>query len=107
MPASLSVTFPPQFTSLLQSIKILSFDFVKFTPVGCVRKTDYIDSLMIATLVPLVFFVVVFVAFCLHRVILYFKRKGDTVSESEQNIFKNYLALVLYVSSVILPGKKR
>ena len=176
MPSSLVIVYPPEFTRILQSFKILSFDFVKFTPVECVQRIDFIDSMMVTTLVPIFGFAVLVLAFMIHLGVLHCKyygtvcfpsspsspspsaagdnqligdknrsingyamaastddielvnmgergaERGQVIGDGttngatagevkpfktvRDNLFKNYLSFVLYISSLILPGTK-
>jgi len=66
MPSSLKISFPPAFTNALNSLKILDFDFVKFTPVECVKQVNFVESLYITTLAPIFGFGIVVLCYLIH-----------------------------------------
>ena len=66
MPSSLKIPYPPAFTNALNSLKLLNFDFVKFTPVECVKRVNFVESLYVTTILPIFAFGVVLICYLIH-----------------------------------------
>ena len=66
MPSSLKIPYPPGFTNALNSLKLLNFDFVKFTPVECVKRINFVESLYVTTTMPIFGFLVIFLCYLIH-----------------------------------------
>ena len=66
MPLSLKIPYPPAFTNALNSLKVLNFDFVKFTPVECVKRVNFVESLYVTTVLPLFALGVIIVCYLIH-----------------------------------------
>ena len=70
MPVSLKITFPPAFTNALNALKLLNFDFVKFTPVECVKRINFVESLYITTLAPIISLFLIIAMYLIHVYII-------------------------------------
>ena len=60
---SFQITMPVSYTMFISGLGILSVDVVNVMPVGCIKRLNYVDALIIKTLFPPLFVGLLFVCF--------------------------------------------
>ena len=103
-PTTLGIHFPGFFAKLLVSINVLNVDFVQILPIGCYQKTNFIQGVMVNTLIPFFVFALVMIAYQVHR--FYERRRLDDDDELAQSLNKakmSYFRFMLILTYFLLP----
>ena len=54
-PVTFQIAYPIAFTDFLQVFSVLNLDFVSILPFSCSYNIDFVDTLMVTTLAPIIF----------------------------------------------------
>ena len=78
-PFVLDLTFPQSYSSVMSTFNLLGVNFAEDSGMTCVWQMDYVDQLLVQTLLPFVLAAAVVVTYCLHMA---YHRSQPSVSES-------------------------
>lgn len=110
VPNVLSVTMPSSFTSFLHGMNFVNLSFVSLLSLQCSSHFNFIDKLIISTLVPIGIVLLLFVAFVLHIVYIAkevnknpHRKVGDAraLYDAAKDQYLNYF---FYLTYLILPS---
>ena len=103
MPIALQVSLPPRFSSFLSIFRFLSLDFISLIPVDCIKHINFIENLVISTLLPFAAFLFLILAALLIFTCQSGLSKLHTFS-TNCSILQNVFMFSIYLCSIILPG---
>jgi hypothetical protein len=75
MPSTISLSYPPGYTNMMNSLKILNLDFIKFVPIQCTQEFNFLSSLYVNTLLPIVGTAVLYLVYLLQTCYISYKKK--------------------------------
>lgn len=75
MPSTISLSYPPGYISLLNSLKVLNLDFIKFVPIQCTEEFNFLTSLYVNTLVPIIGTALLYLVYLLQTCYISYKNK--------------------------------
>ena len=111
---SFQITMPVSYTGFISGLDIMMIDIVNVMPIGCIKRLNYVDTLIIKTLFPPLFVGLLFVCFMAELSI----RNRKLLQEHTNNHLQlkthliilirdlkfKYISLTLLFSYLYLPG---
>jgi hypothetical protein len=111
---SFQVSMPGSYTRFISGMDILMIDMINVIPVGCIKRLNYVDTLIIKTLFPPCFVGLLFVCFMIELTIRNRNLLKIHISDHRQlkaqllvlirNLKFKYMSAVLLFSYLYLPG---
>ena len=111
---SFEISMPVSYTKFISGLDILSIDMINVMPVGCIKRLNYVDALIIKTLFPPIFVGLLFVCFMTEVGIrsrnLLKKHRNDRLQLKVyllsliRSLKFRYASLMLLFSYLYLPG---
>lgn len=111
---SFQVSMPGSYTRFISGMDILMIDMINVVPVGCIKRLNYVDTLVIKTLFPPCFVGLLFVCFMIELTIRNKNLLKLHISDHRQlkaqllvlirNLKFKYMSAVLLFSYLYLPG---
>jgi hypothetical protein len=109
--SSFSITYPASLTAFFSFTKILNFALVQILPLSCMYQADYITSMMITTLLPILGTALLFIAFAVELAYKYrrLKAKNEKVLRKQtvmliDDLRFRYFSLFLTMTYFVLPS---
>ena len=102
-PSTFNINFGPVFTSFIQILKIVNFDFVSFVPVQCFQQFQFVQSMITSSALPLMA-IVSFVVMCTVQVWIELGSEQDRMRRRVRvgGILQRYLMVGVAIMSFML-----
>merc|ERR1711991_455633 len=102
-PVTFQIAYPIAFTDFLQLFSVLNLDFVSILPFSCSYNIDFVDTLMVTTLAPIIFGACLAIGFYVQ----YSIQKNNQMKsplELKKTLMRRFVYTFLLLSFVILPS---
>jgi hypothetical protein len=104
----LAQSFPPLFSASLGVIGIVNLNLAQELGLNCYGDFDFVDYLMISTLMPLALLFLIFLYYMISRCRLGMKVSDATdpeaLFEAQSSLYSSCMLLFLMVTYILLPG---
>lgn len=102
-PFALDFSFPVSFTSLLSIFSLLGFNVAADSGMTCLWEMDYVDELLVQTLLPLGIAAALFVAYWCHRRYLFlFVFSPELLPDQIDSLESLYIQLFFTMTYLLL-----
>lgn len=103
------ISFPSSFSNFIQVFSIINVDFVNILPLSCSYSTDYVDKLIVTTLIPILAGIVMVITegariFYTKGMMTSNASSSKEIDEAIKNIQSQYMYVFLILSFTILPS---